>query len=601
MIFNIKKIFKNEEEKKDERSVKNFREIYTRMLDINPDNIAFVLKEPQKAKDQKPVYVNVTSKEFYEDVVNLGKAILDFKNTGKERYGLITNNRYEWPLIYLAVTSGVGSVVPLDYMLSDEELLKSINRIELDYLFYTKKHEKFVEKIIKNKLAPSIKKYILIDNVRIKREIEEEIKDKENIILLNDLIEEGLKKGEDKKEEYLNLPIDVNAECIYSFTSATTSESKIVVLTQKNICANINAAMKTFEGVVDENDRFLSFLSIHHSFESTIGQLTPIAMGSKIAYVESLKKLGDNIKEYNITTMIVVPAVLEAIYKQILKGIKKQGKLKEYALAKATSNTLYRLGIDKRRYIFKSILKSIGPDLKLVVSGAAALHTAVHKEFADLGINILQGYGLTETSPVIAVSHPKEGPQFGSVGKPVVGVEVKIDEPNAEGIGEILVKGDNVFLKYLNNEEANKKAFTDDGYFKTGDLGYMDKKGNIYISGRIKNVIVLKNGKNVFPEETQDLLDKIPGVLETFVFGYNKENPKNPKIMAKIVYDEKEFEGKTEEEIKQILWEEVKKINKKQPQYKYIKDIIITKEPLIRTTTQKIKIYEEFERTIKNI
>lgn len=601
MIFNIKKIFKNEEEKKDERSVKNFREIYTRMLDINPDNIAFVLKEPQKAKDQKPVYVNVTSKEFYEDVVNLGKAILDFKNTGKERYGLITNNRYEWPLIYLAVTSGVGSIVPLDYMLSDEELLKSINRIELDYLFYTKKHEKFVEKIIKNKLAPSIKKYILIDNVRIKREIEEEIKDKENIILLNDLIEEGLKKGEDKKEEYLNLPIDVNAECIYSFTSATTSESKIVVLTQKNICANINAAMKTFEGEVDENDRFLSFLSIHHSFESTIGQLTPIAMGSKIAYVESLKKLGDNIKEYNITTMIVVPAVLEAIYKQILKGIKKQGKLKEYALAKATSNTLYRLGIDKRRYIFKSILKSIGPDLKLVVSGAAALHTAVHKEFADLGINILQGYGLTETSPVIAVSHPKEGPQFGSVGKPVVGVEVKIDEPNAEGIGEILVKGDNVFLKYLNNEEANKKAFTDDGYFKTGDLGYMDKKGNMYISGRIKNVIVLKNGKNVFPEETQDLLDKIPGVLETFVFGYNKENPKNPKIMAKIVYDEKEFEGKTEEEIKQILWEEVKKINKKQPQYKYIKDIIITKEPLIRTTTQKIKIYEEFERTIKNI
>lgn len=601
MIFNIKKIFKNEEEKKDERSVKNFREIYTRMLDINPDNIAFVLKEPQKAKDQKPVYVNVTSKEFYEDVVNLGKAILDFKNTGKERYGLITNNRYEWPLIYLAVTSGVGSIVPLDYMLSDEELLKSINRIELDYLFYTKKHEKFVEKIIKNKLAPSIKKYILIDNVRIKREIEEEIKDKENIILLNDLVEEGLKKGEDKKEEYLNLPIDVNAECIYSFTSATTSESKIVVLTQKNICANINAAMKTFEGEVDENDRFLSFLSIHHSFESTIGQLTPIAMGSKIAYVESLKKLGDNIKEYNITTMIVVPAVLEAIYKQILKGIKKQGKLKEYALAKATSNTLYRLGIDKRRYIFKSILKSIGPDLKLVVSGAAALHTAVHKEFADLGINILQGYGLTETSPVIAVSHPKEGPQFGSVGKPVVGVEVKIDEPNAEGIGEILVKGDNVFLKYLNNEEANKKAFTDDGYFKTGDLGYMDKKGNMYISGRIKNVIVLKNGKNVFPEETQDLLDKIPGVLETFVFGYNKENPKNPKIMAKIVYDEKEFEGKTEEEIKQILWEEVKKINKKQPQYKYIKDIIITKEPLIRTTTQKIKIYEEFERTIKNI
>lgn len=601
MIFNIKKIFKNEEEKKDERSVKNFREIYTRMLDINPDNIAFVLKEPQKTKDQKPVYVNVTSKEFYEDVVNLGKAILDFKKTGKERYGLITNNRYEWPLIYLAVTSGVGSIVPLDYMLSDEELLKSINRIELDYLFYTKKHEKFVEKIIKNKLAPSIKKYILIDNVRIKREIEEEIKDKENIILLNDLIEEGLKKGEDKKEEYLNLPIDVNAECIYSFTSATTSESKIVVLTQKNICANINAAMKTFEGEVDENDRFLSFLSIHHSFESTIGQLTPIAMGSKIAYVESLKKLGDNIKEYNITTMIVVPAVLEAIYKQILKGIKKQGKLKEYALAKATSNTLYRLGIDKRRYIFKSILKSIGPDLKLVVSGAAALHTAVHKEFADLGINILQGYGLTETSPVISVSHPKEGPQFGSVGKPVVGVEVKIDEPNAEGIGEILVKGDNVFLKYLNNEEANKKAFTDDGYFKTGDLGYMDKKGNIYISGRIKNVIVLKNGKNVFPEETQDLLDKIPGVLETFVFGYNKENPKNPKIMAKIVYDEKEFEGKTEEEIKQILWEEVKKINKKQPQYKYIKDIIITKEPLIRTTTQKIKIYEEFERTIKNI
>lgn len=601
MIFNIKNIFKNGEEKESTRSVKNFREIYTRMLDIDPDNIAFVLKQPNKNKAEAPVYVNVTSKDFYEDIVSLGKVLLDFKKTGKERYGLITNNRYEWPLIYLAVTSGIGSIVPLDYMLSEEELLKSINRIELDYLFYTKKHEKFVEKAIKEKLAPSIKKYILIDNVRTKKEIEEEIKDKENIILLNELIEKGLEKDGDRKEEFLNLPIDVNEECIYSFTSATTSESKIVVLNQKNICANINSAMATFEGVVDEKDRFLSFLSIHHSFESTIGQLTPISMGSKIAYVESLKKLGENIKEYKTTTIIVVPAVLEAIYKKVLNGIKKQGKVKEYALAKATANTLLKLGIDKRRDIFKSILESMGPDLKLIVNGAAALHPAVHKEFTDLGIKVLQGYGLTETSPVVSVSHPKEAVQFGSVGKPVVGVEVRIDEPNSEGIGEIVVKGENVFSKYLNNEEANKRAFTEDGYFKTGDLGYMDKKGNVYISGRIKNVIVLKNGKNVFPEETQRLLDKIPGVLESFVFGYNKENPKNPKIMAKIVYDEDEFKGKTELEIRDILWEEVKKINKKQPQYKYIKEIIVTKEPLIRTTTQKIKIYEEYEKTIKNI
>lgn len=611
MIFNIQNIFKKEIKNNEEKyNIENFRDIYLTPLNDDPENVAFKLKDSKDKKNIK--YVDVKIKEFVSDIKDLGCGLDEFKLSSDARYGLITGNRYEWPLVYLTITSGIGKIVPLDFALPEDEFIKSINRINLDVLFYTAKHHKLILKLIEKKLTPSVKHYILIDNVRTskieedkKEEIENLKKTKEEFLnitisTINEIMEKGSKKSNEEKENFLTKKINPEEDAVYSFTSATTSESKIVILSQKNICSNLEAIKDRFPKLGKE-DTLLSFLAIHHSFESTVGQLFAMSIGAKIAYADSLRTVGKNIKEYKTTAMIVVPAVMDVIHKKIFEGIKKQGKQKEFAIGRATANTLLKFGIDRRRQIFKSILDSVGPDLKLVVSGAAALNPKTHQDLTDIGITVMQGYGLTETSPVVAAGNPEEEVIYGSVGKNLKGVEVKIDEPNSDGIGEILIKGPNVFKGYLNNEEANKSSFNEDGYFRTGDLGNIDKNGNIYISGRIKNLIVLKNGKNVFPEESQSLIDKMPGVVESFVFGYNKTNPKDPKIVAKIVYDEEYFEGKIEEEIKEILWNEIKKINKKQPAYKYVKDILITKEPLIRTTTRKIKLYEELELASKQM
>lgn len=607
MIFNIQNIFKKEkEENTDEEKykIKDFRDIYLLPYNENPENVTFKLKETEDKKNIK--YVDVKIKDFVEDIKNLGNGLEDLGFHKDLKVGLITNNRYEWPLVYLTITSGIGKIVPLDFALPEDELIKSINRIKLDAVFYTKKHHKLIMKLIDKNLTPSIKHYIFIDNVRTKEEIKildeikkhnKELNENESIISLKnikEIMELGNKKSEEEKLKFFEKEIDINEDAIYSFTSATTSESKIVILSQKNISKDLEGIKGRFPSLSKE-DTMLSFLSIHHSFESTVGQLYPISVGAKIAYADSLRTVGKNIKEYGTTAMIVVPAVMDVIHKKLFEGIKKQNKLKEFALGKAASNTLLKFGVDKRRQIFKSILDAVGPDLRLVVTGAAALSPKVQKDLNDIGIKVIQGYGLTETSPVVAAGNPEEDIVYGSVGKPLKGVEVKIDEPDKDGIGEVLIKGMNVFKGYLNNKEANEDSFNEEGYFKTGDLGYLDKEGNLYISGRIKNVIVLKNGKNVFPEESQILIDKIPGVLESFVFGYNKENPKDPKIVAKIVYDEEFFEGKTKDEIHEYLWSEIKKINRKQPAYKYVKDMLITNEPLIRTTTRKIKLYEELK------
>lgn len=598
MIFNIKNIFKKKEEI-EEYKINNLRDVYLKSYNEDPENVLFRLKQKEDRKNFK--YIDVKSKEFVEDIKNLGNG-LEKINKEDFKYGLITNNRYEWPLIYLTINSGLGTIVPLDFALPDDEIIKCVNRIKLDILFFTKKHFKLIEKMLSSNLAPSIKKYILIDNIRTKEEFLEEIKEeyKDKIVKLNEIISDGKKIPEEEAIKFFEKEINPEDDAIYSFTSATTSEAKIVVLSQKNICSNLYGIKDRFPQI-NKEDTLLSFLAIHHSFESTVGQLYPISVGAKIAYADSLRTVGKNIKEYDITAMIVVPAVMDVIHKQIFEGIKKSGKLKEFLVGKATSNTLLKLGIDKRRTFFKNILDAVGPNLKVIVSGAAGLNPKTHKDLTEIGIVIMQGYGLTETSPVVAAGNPEEPIVYGSVGKSLVNVEVKIDEPSEDGIGEILIKGDNVCKGYLNNEEANKNSFTKDGYFRTGDLGYIDKNNNIYICGRIKNLIVLKNGKNIFPEESQALIDKIPGVLESFVFGYNKENPKDPKIVAKIVYDEEYFEGKDKKEIREILWKNIKEINKKQPAYKYVKDIIISNEPLIRTTTRKIKLYEELEAANKQM
>ena len=300
--------------------------------------------------------------------------------------------------------------------------------------------------------------------------------------------------------------------------------------------------------------------------------------------------------------MISVPALYEGMYRRVIKSIEKKGKLQEVEMMCKLTNVLSRVGLDFRKTVFKEIHEQMGGKLRLLVSGAAALDYEVEKGFNDLGFRMVQGYGLTETSPVIAAGSDFNQ-KLGSVGKPFPNAKVKIVNKNEDGIGEIYVKAPYVMLGYYQNEEATKEVF-DKEWFKTGDLGYMDKKGFLFLCGRKKSVIVLKNGKNVFPEEIENVINRIDGIRESFVYGRPKPDDEiDLKLCAKIVYDKdamKEAYGiSTEEEITNKIWEKIKELNKTMPPYKYIKEIIVTEEELIKTTTQKIKRHEEMAKILK--
>jgi long-chain acyl-CoA synthetase len=338
---------------------------------------------------------------------------------------------------------------------------------------------------------------------------------------------------------------------------------------------------------IDENDRFLSFLPLHHTFECTVGFLYPISKGASIAFCEGIRHIADNIKEYQVTAMISVPILFEVMYKKIMKGIEKKGKLETVKKGIKISNFLLKFGIDIRKKLFKEVHDNLGGKARLLVAGGAALDPEAEKGFNNLGFTMYQGYGLTETSPVIAAEDDKYQ-RIGSIGKAFPSLDVKIVDKNEEGIGEIVVKGPTVMLGYYNNDEATKETIDEDGWLHTGDLATIDKDGYIFISGRKKFVIVLKNGKNIYPEELETLINKIEG---------------DYKICAKIVYDkelmEEIYKTSDEKEIKEVIWREIKNTNKTMPTYKYIKEITITEKDLIKTTTQKIKRFEEIKNVVK--
>ena len=436
-------------------------------------------------------------------------------------------------------------------------------------------------------------------NTNLKYFISMELEENDNgIYSQKALVEKGKKLIADGDSSYLNAKIDAEKMGIMLFTSGTTSMSKAVMLSHKNIVTNIMDIIQRFD--LTDEDRFLSFLPLHHVFECTVGFLYPISIGGSIVFCEGVKHMADNIKEFEITAMISVPAVFDIIYRKVMKAIEKKGKLGTVQKGKKISNLLLKVKIDVRKQLFKEIHESLSPKLKLVVTGGAALDPETEKGFNDLGFDVEQGYGLTETAPVIAAETPKCR-RLGSIGKKFPSVEVKIENPDEDGIGELMAKGPSVMLGYYENEEATKEALEPDGWFHTGDLARIDKDGFIYIAGRKKSVIVLNNGKNVFPEEIETLLNKVEGIKESFVYE-KKEDDGDVKVCVKIVYDKEmikelyNIEG--EDKIREFLWEKVKDVNKLMPKYKYVREMIITEEELIKTTTLKIKRHEEIKKIL---
>lgn len=543
----------------------------------------FKTKEPGKFKD-------ISYKDFSKDVNALGTSLINLDMKDK-RIAIISENRYEWAVAYLAVVCGTGIVVPMDKSLPENEIRSLIERSEVDAIIFSSKYDEIMKRVRNDEIS-KIKYYISMDLS----------KESEKILSQRELTEKGKKLLSDGDKRFVDAKIDREKMSIMLFTSGTTAKSKAVALSHKNICTNLQDIASMFD--IGTNDRMLSFLPLHHTFESTVGFLYPIYAGATICYCDGIKHLAENIKEYQITAMISVPVLYENMYKKVMRGIAKKGKLEKVEKGMKISNLLMKLHIDARRKIFKEIHDLLGGKVRLFINGAAALDPDVEKGFNALGINMAQGYGLTETSPVLAAGNgtPKYS-RVGSVGKPFPSVEIKIDEPNEKGIGEIIAKADSVMLEYYGDEEATKETIID-GWFHTGDLGYFDKDGFLFIAGRKKTVIVLKNGKNIYPEEIEVLINKIDGVKESFVYGVpaNNNDEKESKINAEVVYEKeriKELLGTTDEaKIKDYIWEHVKKINKTMPAYKYIREIIVTDKELIKTTTQKVKRHEEIKKVL---
>lgn len=562
------------------KEYRNIREMVEDTVKTYPENIAFIIKEK---RGEKVEYRNITYKMLQEDINKLGTALIDLGLQGK-RIAIIANNRYEWCLAYLATLCGVGIVVPLDKSLPEGEIESLLQRSYANAVVFENKYSDIMQKI-KQSGNNEIEHYICMDRTNIN-----------GFLSLAELLNRGEELLKNKDTRFENTEINPEEMNIILFTSGTTSASKAVMLSQKNIVSNIHALNSIIK--VYPTDRNLAFLPLHHTFGST-GLLFFISNGVTNVFCDGLKYIQKNLQEYHVTIFVCVPLLLEAMDKKIFKEIDKQGKTKLIKVAIKVSKFLLKFGIDIRRIVFKDIINSLG-GLRMAVSGAAGIDKNVVENFTNFGIKTVQGYGLTETSPVITAEND-ENIRYGSVGFPLKNVEIQIFEPNEQGIGEVIAKGPNVMLGYFENEEATKEVLID-GWFHTGDLGYIDEDGFLFITGRKKNVIVMKNGKNIYPEELEALITKLPYVAENMVFGIPTKDD-DLDLAAKIVYNkeyvEEAFGDISKEEIKQKIWQDIKVINKTMPPYKYIREIIVTDEPMIKTTTQKVKRFEEMKKILQ--
>ena len=552
---------------------------------LNKTGKLYADRPAYKIKVEEGKYQTYTHKEIRDMINDLGTALINLGLKGK-RIAVIGENRYEWEIAYLSIVCGTGIVVPLDKSLPANELELLIERSDVEAIFYTKKYSDIIQNIKfseKNKL----KHLISMDNDE----------NCEGIYSQKELIREGKKLIEEGNNEFLNAKINPKEMEIMLFTSGTTSKSKVVALSHENICTNLMDIGSVLD--VTQDDVFLSILPIHHVFECTVGFLFSLYKGAETVFCDGLRHIVENLNEYHVTVMACVPGIYERIFMMIRKKLEKQGKLEEIL---KNEEKYKNSSMQKKKEVFKEIHNMLGGKVKLLISGAAALDKTIEEKYRLLGLNLVQGYGLTETSPVVAVGTNKNY-KLGSIGKTVPSVEAKLVDVNDDGIGELVVRGSSVMLGYYENEKVNKKSLQD-GWFYTGDLAKIDEEGYIFICGRKKSVIVLKNGKNIFPEEMENLVNKIEGIRESFIFGKIQSNDENNiKINVKIVFDrdvmKDVYKVEADEDIYKVLSKKIKEVNQTMPSYKAIRGMILTEEPLIKTTTNKIKRQENLDEIRK--
>jgi len=571
------------------------------MSSLEVTDIKDLLKKTGELYGDKPAYKfktdvpgeyrTILHKEVREMVDNLGTSLMSLLDLKDKRIAVISENRYEWEVAYFSVVAGTGIVVPLDKALPENELESLIRRSEVEAIFYSRPYENILKKLAKD------------GTVALKHLICFDAEDHEDgVYSFKELIEKGKELRRIGVRSFVDAKVDAEKMTIMLFTSGTTSQSKAVALSQKNICANL-MAMKNIVYNMDYTDTFLSVLPVHHVFECSAGFMLAMYLGASTAFCTGLRHIVEDLRDYQVSFMVCVPALYELMYKGILGNLKKAGKYDAVMqLVEAHKNDT----MAEKAAIFKDIHAIFGGHVKLFVSGAAALDINVERGYRNFGINLIQGYGLTEASPVVCANFyankDDDKHVYGSIGKVVFNGEAKIDNPDDEGLGELLYRGPNVMLEYYGNKEATEETLKD-GWLHTGDLCTMDENGYIFIKGRKKSVIVLKNGKNIFPEEMEGLVNKIEGVNESMIYSFlNKDavDENDIKIGVEVVYNKdimKEmYNVEDENDIYEIINNKVKEINKTMPAYKAIRNLIITEEPIIKTTTGKIKRYEELKK-----
>ncbi len=568
---------------KDIRPIINIKDMIDSSTELYKDRTAFHVKD----KTGEP-YRQITYGEMKEDVDGLGTALISMGLKNK-RISIIGDNRYEWAISYLATICGTGIVVPLDKELGPSELEQLVKEAGTACIIYSKKYEKiFLD--MKERGESSLKYLVSMD----------ERESDENVLSLWELKEAGKVLVENGNREFLDAEIRRDEMSILLFTSGTTGVAKGVMLSHGNIVEDLMASPTLLE--VLPQDVFFSILPIHHTYECTCGFLMPLYRGASIAYCEGLKYIVKNLAEARPTILLGVPLIIESLYKKIWQNARKSGKEATLKRALKLNRFMKKFGLDLSKKFFAQIHGLFGGRMKVLICGGAAIAPEVLQGMRDFGINALQGYGLTECSPICALN-PDKHPKNDSAGYVLPGCDIKIHEPDPEtGIGEICAKGGNIMLGYYNNQEATDSVLKD-GWFHTGDIGYLDQDRFVHITGRIKNVIITKNGKNVYPEELEYYIGKIPYVLESLVWGKDSEESGETLICASIRIEteaviESLGEDYTDESVIALLWKEIDRVNMELPFFKKIKKIDFRKEEFEKTTAKKIKRYVESNKEI---
>ena len=523
-----------------------------------------------KVKNQNGKIINKSYIDFQNDVQSLSTKLIEM-GMQNQRIAVMGKNSYLWAISYLAATI-IGIVVPIDKEASKENVKEFLNVSNSKAIIAD---DKYLNEIFEFK-SELKNETMLID-----------MQNTSKYTNLSDLIADGKKLIDEGNSEYENIKINPDEMKILLFTSGTTGNSKAVMLSHKNICSNIVSIASIVK--VDNSTRVLSILPLHHTYECTIGYLLVVYGGGTICYCEGLRYITKNIQEYQPTFILCVPLLLENVYKKVIKTLKSSLPEK---YTKEESKIIDNLPFYLKGIVKKKVKKSLGGKIKTFIVGAAAIKPDLVEAFFKLGIKVLQGYGLTECAPLVAGNNDFYY-KAASCGMPIPNVEYKIDNPNDEGVGEIIVKGTNIMLGYYENEEATKNVLKD-GWFHTGDLGYVDDEEFLYISGRSKNMILTKNGENIYPEEIENILNDDDLIEESLVIG-TSNGKDDVQVKAKIfpnIEAIKEYLGNkfpTKEEISKILNEAVKKANEKLPNFKHIKSFKIMDEDFERTTTNKVK------------